>query len=952
MSSKKITYGRTTAADRGTIVTHEGTWPEIAELFRDPLRRKITQEQYAGMSPKNRAHSKNTGLFFGGKCDNGHRGDNTLVSRSMVNLDLDDHCAEIWADYMLLGTVPALDGLAYLIHSTRSSTSETPKFRIWLPLSREVSPAEYEPVARGIAEMLDASMMAVARESYTPAQGMYLPSVSSDQDYYFSVIEGSFFNPDRTLNRYPADDASTWPRKPKEQVTEYVPGRKMTHPEDKKALAPIIAAVHRAFDPHDFITEFLGDVYLPAGDRYSIVSASGAPSVRVYDDAFIHSDHGSDPAVGQHNTFDLGRIHLFGDLDADFETDAMFMTEWPSYKAMSAFMLEHDEVREALAQIEIEIEEERNGGMLDLLADLDDEEPEPDEPEPEEDDDDDLIGRVKPAKKKTKTIEDVLKKVKASIARAKSLDDLERRLEIIRGFPTTDFRDLHRDLVAPDIQRKFKELTGESITKAVARKMLASTIENLRKQVEGLDVPAWLDPWVYISSTNTFLNLDTKQVLPKDGFNGLYSGEAGEEHGTNNNGTPKVLPSDLAQSVYMLPKPYTIKFHPDKPALFEEDSVLYVNTYRAAHPSSGGYKGKAGVKLLLRLLVDLFPDEIHQHMVLDFIAHCVRYPGKKLKYALLIKGCENEGKSLFAELIKKLLGTHNCMTIGNEQLTEKFNAWAFEKLFCTVEEIKIVGKEAYEVLNKLKPVITNPEIPIRRMRTDASHELNFCNLYITTNFEDCLPLEDDNTRFLVLFTRFLVNAEVKAWHAELKKTEGSVYTRELWDHIQERPAQFLEFFAKYEFSEAYDPDGGRAPDTVFKRIMAEDGKNEERVLLDDMLESEENPTITSEIFIWANFRAILDSKDLAPNLRNRAVGSFLKPLGFIKAKPTTIRIGGDVRKTLVWTRNSNLINRNAENMLTQEGRDKAKAAMEAVEALDDGEDLRSNVIQMQRKNRK
>ena len=70
---------------------------------------------------------------------------------------------------------------------------------------------------------------------------------------------------------------------------------------------------------------------------------------------------------------------------------------------------------------------------------------------------DDLIGGPEPAKKGA-SIEDVLLRVRKSINNAKSLDDLERRLEIIRGFPTSDFRDLHRDLVAADVQRVFEAI--------------------------------------------------------------------------------------------------------------------------------------------------------------------------------------------------------------------------------------------------------------------------------------------------------------------------------------------------------------------------------------------------------------------------------------------------------------------------------------------------------------
>lgn len=932
-SNRRLVYGRTSATDRGKIRNHKASWDEIVDLFRDPVRRPITLATYQASSPKARAHSKNTGLFFGGKCSDGQRGDSTLEYRSVVNLDLDENCDHVWESVLASGEVEGLSGITYLLHTTRSHTEEAPKMRILVPLARDVEPAEYEPVARALAQLIDPSMKAVARESYVPAQGMYFPSVSSDQDYLFFEHSGDWFSPDDALDKFPADDASKWPKQAREVVTEYVAGRKMTHPEEKKAQAPIITAVHRAFDPYHFIEEFLSEVYVSSGDRYFPYGATGAPSVRIYDDAYIHSDHGSDPANGQHNTFDLGRIHLFRHLDDDYDTDNLSLVEWPSFKAMSEFMLERKEVREQLALIEKEISAEKNAAMYDLLDDLDDDD--------EEDligsfDDDDLIGSLEDLpdeerpRKGEVSIEDVLKKVRRSIARATDLDDLDRRLEVVRGFPTTDFRDLHRDLVSADVQKRFHELCGEKITKATALKMLAPTFENLRSQVEGEPLPEWLQDWVYVASENKFLNTDTKVMLPRDGFDGLYATEVGNRFGVNNFGVSVVSASTAALSIFDVAKPVRTSYHPGKPVLFEQDELLVANTYRAPVVPSGGYKGDEGVKLLTRLLRDLFPDRRHREIVWDFMAHCVRFPEQKLKFALLIKGQENEGKTLIAMMLGKLLGEGNYGIVGSDQLREKFNGWSHEKLLCVVEEIKIPGREAYEVLNKIKPVITNPMVPIRRMQKDVSTELNFCNLFLTTNHEDCLPLDEDNSRFTVLFTRFRTNQEVKDWHAQLLKDEGRIYTRDLWDHVQNRPGQFLDALARYKFSDHYDPDG-RSHDTIFRTIMADDSKTYERQLLETMLETREDPTITPDVLLWSSFRDVLDERGLAPNLKGRAIASFLKPLGFVKARPVTIRRGDVTGKPSVWTQNMSLLTSNYE--LTYDAKSKVNEAMDERERL-------------------
>lgn len=934
-----ITRGGPLHKTLGKSTNKEMQWPELVSMLSIAPKDNVTMAEFLALPTHEQSTRKNkVGAFVGGSFSDGRRNSDSIEFRSVVTLDVDENSADLWAQANSEEGIAGLAGLAYQVHTTRKHTAAKPRLRIVVPLSRDVTPEEYVPVLCGVAKMVDPVMKAVSTESFVAVQVMFLPTVCKGETFFCMDAPGDFLDPRTLLKKYPVDKPETWPKSAGKSVKPFSRA-KMTHPEDKKAQAPIIAATHRCYDPHHFIEAFLGDVYIQSGKRYMPYGATGAASVRVYDDAFIQSDHGSDPANGQHNSFDLGRIHLFGDLDEDYDLESLSPVEWPSYKAMVEFMLEQDGIAEAMAEIEQEVEEERNQGVMDLLDDLDDDEDVEDEPEPEPVDEyDDLVGGKAKPEKKAKTSDDVLAKVRKLIARAKNLDGLVKLLERIQAIPVSDFKERLRELVVGDVQRKFKELDGQTVSKTLVRKMLVPTVENLRKQREGEELPAWLKEWVFVSVENKFLHMGTKQLVGRDGFNGMYLIQAGEEVGVTQQGLPRLLPADIALAVCDIAKPFCTRYIPGMPELFEEDAVLYANTYRPGTPASGGYKGKDGIKLLKRLLADLFPDPRNQAIVLDFMAHCYLHPEKKLKYALLIKGSENEGKSMFGMLMRYLLGASNWTTIGTDQLKEKHNGWAYEKLFCVVEEIKIPGREAYEVLNKIKPMITNPTVSIRRMQKDATAEPNFCNIYLTTNFEDCLPLEEDNTRFCVLFTRFLRNEEVIEWHEQLLKDEGVIYTRQLWDHIQQHPLQFADFFNKYKFSQWYDAEG-RAPGTEFKEVMAEDGKSEERVLLEEIILHGNDKSISNDILIWSNFRDILDQKGMGQKLHNRAVPNFLKPMGYIKARKETMRVDGTPKTITVWTRNMSLIDRKDRNSLTLEGKKLVKMALETNESIEDDEDF-------------
>jgi len=89
-------------------------------------------------------------------------------------------------------------------------------------------------------------------------------------------------------------------------------------------------------------------------ERYTYAGGSRPDGLRLYDRGLkAHSDHNTDPANGQHNAFDLVRLHKFGSLDDD-NAQLQPITDRPSYKAMCKFVLELPEFQETRAHNEFE----------------------------------------------------------------------------------------------------------------------------------------------------------------------------------------------------------------------------------------------------------------------------------------------------------------------------------------------------------------------------------------------------------------------------------------------------------------------------------------------------------------------------------------------------------------------------------------------------------------------
>lgn len=104
------------------------------------IRTTESAEEYARLPRSKRDAAKDHGGIVAGVLKDGRRKIDTVVSRSMVTLDGDRIEAEFLEDYER--RVPYTS----ILYSTHSHTPETPRVRILVPLTRDVTPEEYVAV--------------------------------------------------------------------------------------------------------------------------------------------------------------------------------------------------------------------------------------------------------------------------------------------------------------------------------------------------------------------------------------------------------------------------------------------------------------------------------------------------------------------------------------------------------------------------------------------------------------------------------------------------------------------------------------------------------------------------------------------------------------------------------------------------------------------------------------
>lgn len=316
-------------------------WSELVNKCAETQRTEETAAEYARMSRDEQSNIKDVGGFVGGYLNNGARKNANVLYRSVATLDIDYGTVNVWDDFTIAY------GFAAMLYSTHKHTREKPRYRLVFPLSRTVSPAEYEPICRRIAAEIGIDLF--DDTTYELPRLFYWPSTSKDAEYVFEYQDGPACDVDKILASYrDYRDVSEWPVSSREGDVLAHEIRKAGDPMEKPGL---IGAFNRAYTIEEAIDTFLKDVYEPTGHdgRYTYKRGSVAGGLVCYENRFAFSHHDTDPASRQLcNAFDLCRIHLYGVQDEDSKTTDI--TRLPSYKMMQDFAAKDKRVRMLLTK--------------------------------------------------------------------------------------------------------------------------------------------------------------------------------------------------------------------------------------------------------------------------------------------------------------------------------------------------------------------------------------------------------------------------------------------------------------------------------------------------------------------------------------------------------------------------------------------------------------------------
>ena len=453
-------------------------------------------------------------------------------------------------------------------------------------------------------------------------------------------------------------------------------------------------------------------------------------------------------------------------------------------------------------------------------------------------------------------------------------DPEQLRQELAAGIRSD--RSLQRDPVARErVVKAWRNRIGELCDVTVR---ITEARKQLRPQSGGAVVGAradWIQPWVYVQQEDAFVHRDSKVRLSTKAFDLTYVKEAAAAMGLDPEESLGTSATRVATAVADVKKVLRTLYMPTCGQFFRMDGGEYLNLYRpdqiVGMPDPMTAADWAAVAEWKAHLQWLLAHDEERELLLDWMCHQVRHPGKKIRWAVLLCGQEGDGKTAFSALLSAVMGHGNVRVIDSHQLESQFTAWSHGAAVGVLEEVYVPGHNRHEVVNRLKSRITNDVIEVHAKGRDPYNAPNTMNYLAFTNHEDALPQSEGGRRWLALRTRY-----TPAGLREALAQDPQHFER-LFATLEDHAGGLRRWLYERPFSALWQPDRP-AYETAFLRRMRALSVSEEAVLLEDMIDAEV-PGVTDLAVSVSHLTAEVKQRR-GLQLRSRAVAKALGDAGF------------------------------------------------------------------------
>lgn len=460
-------------------------------------------------------------------------------------------------------------------------------------------------------------------------------------------------------------------------------------------------------------------------------------------------------------------------------------------------------------------------------------------------------------------------------------DDLK---ELAQTISKTRFEGMDFERLAQELKRAFNRVTGFTLSIADARKQLYH-------QPSEDELPLWVKPWVYIQHTRMFFNRETGVEISREAFDATFSRYLGGASAVN-----------FALNKAQIKAYYMQMYKPDDEEEFwfqgKECINIFSDRLMPAMPGKLSKADRLAIAIVETHLENILPDERERALFVSFLAYIVQTRDRP-NWAIVLQGVQGDGKSFFAEMMGAVLGSDNVRILDAQQLEDRYTGWAVGQLLSIVEELKIHGHSRFDIMNRIKPFISNPTINVHPKNVNNYTALNTTAYLAFTNFIDAVPLDDTDRRHMILKSKWQTGQAIRKF-----EEENPSHFADLFGTIKgpaARPGALRQWLMEYPIHPDFNAKG-RAPITEARGEMIELAKSDLQLAFEDLIAADTHPQVGPELVVASALAAHFLEIGV-DRLQTRALAGFLSSAGYVKL-PHRVRADSESNNVeSIWVKN-------------------------------------------------
>jgi len=409
---------------------------------------------------------------------------------------------------------------------------------------------------------------------------------------------------------------------------------------------------------------------------------------------------------------------------------------------------------------------------------------------------------------------------------------------------------------------------------------------------KGEKTPSWASPFVYDTTDDRFYDTDRKFSTTQQGFNAMFDRKAMTKKDLlDGKTTPTSTASTLALNVFRITVVNGRRYEPGADKIFHRTDGIFANTYPEHEipelPDELLPRDKAAIKRVKKHVGHLLEKPEERRLLVDWLSWVVQNPGKHANWSILLQGVEGDGKSFFAFLLRAVMGVSNVQMLNAHILESPFTDWVVGQCVTCIEEVRLIkSTNKFELLNRIKPFITNDVIEVHPKGKATYDAVNTTSYLLFSNYRDALPLDDDGRRYCVLFSQWQRKDKLDVF-----KAENPDYYDRLYATIVTSAPALRKWLLEWEQLDTFKAKGD-APNTDAKKYMIRMAQPEFIQNVFDIIAEGDEPLISNDLIDAARLTEVMMDRSMdIPG--NKAFGAMLSRYRFESIGK--VRIGGDVR---------------------------------------------------------